>query len=260
MSAGGLEVVIHPDADLLAAAAAARLLTTVLDAQSARGWAHLVLTGGGVGTAVLAEVARSRARDCLAWEAVDLWWGDERFLPSGDPERNETGARAALIDGLHLPSERVHAMPGPDDNLDLPAACERYARELSAAGSRRVDQGGSATPGSGRNVPDFDLVLLGVGPDGHVASLFPGASQLQATGSVVAVQASPKPPPRRVSLTMLTLCSARQVWLLAAGEGKAEAVRAAVTGAPQPLPATMARGRERSLLLTDQAASASLRR
>src|SRR5579859_6188740 len=108
------EVFVHASGDLLAAAAAARCVTAVADAIGARGHAHLVLTGGGIGTKVLAAIGAAPARDAVDWSRVDFWWGDERFEPAGDPERNETGARAALFGALGVPESRIHAVPGPD--------------------------------------------------------------------------------------------------------------------------------------------------
>src|SRR6266849_10597054 len=107
------QMLIHRDAELLAKAVAARLVTRMVDAVAAKGQASLVLTGGGIGTAVLAELAAAPARDAVDWRRVDIWWGDERFLRTGDPERNETGARAALLDHVDVLPGRVHPMPGP---------------------------------------------------------------------------------------------------------------------------------------------------
>jgi 6-phosphogluconolactonase len=105
------EVFIHANGDLLAAAAAARLVTCTADALAADGGSHLVLTGGGIGTKVLAAVAASPARDAVDWRLVDFWWGDERFAPEGDPDRNETGARSALFAHIPVDESRVHTMP-----------------------------------------------------------------------------------------------------------------------------------------------------
>lgn len=244
-------VLVHRDQGLLAAAAAARLLTRIADAQAARGAASVVLTGGGVGTAVLAAVAASGARDAVDWSRVDVWWGDERFRPAGDPERNETGARAALLDHVPVDPARVHVMAGPDgaDGDDPDAAAERYAAELRAA----------AGPGGGP-VPEFDVLMLGVGPDAHVASLFPGLPGLRDERPVVAVRDSPKPPPTRISLTFPSLRAAREVWVLAAGASKAEAVRLALAAGTDVAraPAAGARGRDRTLFLLDGAAAAEL--
>ena len=203
------EVIVHHDAGLLAKAVAARLVTKLVDVQAAAGRASLVLTGGGIGTAVLAELAAAPARDAVDWRHLDIWWGDERFLPGGDQERNEAGAEQALLRHLDMAPGRVHRMPGTDgpDGPDPEAAAARYAVELRDA-ARPEDHG---------PVPGFDVLLLGIGPEGHVASLFPGMPALYADRSVVAVRGAPKPPPTRLTLTLPSVCSAREVWVLAAG-------------------------------------------
>jgi 6-phosphogluconolactonase len=242
-------VLIHPDAELLAKAVAARLVTTLVDTSAASGHSSLVLTGGGIGTRVLAELADAPARDAVDWRNVDIWWGDERFLPTGDPERNETGARAALLDHVEVSPDRVHPMPGPDgpDGDDPEAAAERYACWLRAA----------AQPEDHSQVPSFDVLLVGIGPEGHVASLFPGLPALYEERTVVAVRGAPKPPPTRLSLTLPAIRAARQVWVIASGQEKAGAVRLALSGAgPVQVPAAGARGRQQTLFLLDRAAAA----
>ena len=121
------EVIVHRDAQLLAKAVAARMVTRLVDSVAARGTASVVLTGGGIGTAVLAELAATPARDAIDWRHVDIWWGDERVVQGGDPERNETGAREALLDHVDTDPARVHPMPGPDgpDGDDPEAAAAR---------------------------------------------------------------------------------------------------------------------------------------
>jgi 6-phosphogluconolactonase len=243
------EVFSYASGDLLAAAAAARTVTAVADAIAAEGRAHLVLTGGGIGTKVLAAIAASPARDAVDWRLVDFWWGDERFKPSGDSERNETGARSALLDHIAADPARVHVMAGPDgpDGDDPDAAAARYAAELAAAAS------------GGAPVPAFDVLMLGIGPEGHVASIFPDSPAAHAAGSVTVVRNSPKPPPTRLSLTFSAIQAAREVWILASGAEKAEAVAEALSGVSQDkLPAAGARGRERTLFLVDEAAAAKI--
>ena len=225
-------------------------MTRLVDAWSARGYGSLVLTGGGIGTQVLVELAAAPARDAVDWRHVDFWWGDERFLPTGDPERNETGARAALLDHVDTDPDRVHPMPasnGPD-GPDPEAAAARYASSLRAA-SRPEDHS---------QVPSFDVLMLGIGPEGHVASLFPGMPALyEEQRSVVAVHGAPKPPPTRLSLTLPAINAAREVWIIASGEEKAGAVRLALSGAgPVQVPAAGARGRQQTLFLLDRAAAA----
>jgi 6-phosphogluconolactonase len=244
-------VVVHQDATLLARAVAARLVTSLVDAQAARGSASVVLTGGGIGIASLRELAVSPARDAIDWDALDVWWGDERFLPAGHAERNETQAREALLDAVHLQTARVHPMApsdGPDGD-DIDAAAARYADELARA-SRPEDHA---------PVPSFDVLLLGVGPDGHVASLFPEAPALHDERIVVPVRGAPKPPPNRLSLSMTAINAARELWLVAAGEEKAGAVRMALGGAgAHQVPAAGVAGRVRTRWLLDRAAASRL--
>jgi 6-phosphogluconolactonase len=244
-------VVVHRDAALLAQAVAARIITGIADAQAARGSASIVLTGGGIGGATLRELAASPARDAIDWSHLDVWWGDERFLPGGHPDRNETQAREALLDRVPLDPGRVHAMPAADGpgGDDLDAAAERYADELRAA-SRPEDHA---------PVPAFDILLLGVGPDGHVASLFPEAPALYDERSVIPVRGAPKPPPLRTSLSTVAINSAREIWLVAAGEEKAGAVRMALEGAGSTqLPAAGVKGRAATRWLLDAAAGSRI--
>ncbi|MFF4992774.1 6-phosphogluconolactonase [Streptosporangium saharense] len=242
-------VIIHRDADMLAKAVAARVITGLVDVQSSRGSASLVLTGGTVGIATLAEIAASPARDAVDWRHLDIWWGDERFLPSGDPERNETGARAALLDHVDLDPARVHVMRGPDSGMTAEGSADAYAEELRRA----------ARPEDHAPAPSFDILLLGMGPDGHVASLFPGMPALYDTRPVVAVHGAPKPPPTRISLTLPVIQAAREVWVVAAGEEKASAVRLALSGSgPVQIPAAGARGRQRTLFLLDRASASKI--
>jgi 6-phosphogluconolactonase len=244
-------VVIHRDATLLAQAVAARIITVVVDAQAARGEAGIVLTGGGIGGATLRELANSPARYAIDWQRLDVWWGDERFLPRGHPDRNETQAREALLDAVDLDPDRVHAMAASDGvgGDDLDAAAESYATELAAA-ARPEDHGGS---------PSFDILLLGLGPDGHVASLFPESPALYDERSVVPVRGAPKPPPTRLSLSLATINHAREVWLIAAGEEKAGAARLALSGAgPTAIPAAGVHGRVATRWLLDRAAASRL--
>jgi 6-phosphogluconolactonase len=245
------EILVHADGTLLAQAAAARLVTRLVDAVAAAGRANLVLTGGGIGTAVLAELAAAPARDAVDWGRVDFWWGDERFVPAGHPDRNETGARATLLDAIDVDPARVHPMPGPDgpDGDDPEAAAARYAAELRTA-TRHEDHG---------PVPAFDILMLGIGPEGHVASLFPGLPALYDNRPVVAVRGSPKPPPIRISLTLPSIQAAREVWILASGGEKSGAIALALSGAgPVQLPAAGARGRQRTLYLLDATAAAKI--
>lgn len=244
------EVVVYRDPTLLAQAVAARLVTRLVDAQAARGLAHLVVTGGGIGTAVLAELAAAPARDAIAWPHLHIWWGDERFVPASDEDRNDVAARAALFDHVPIDPAKLHAMPTSDEPAaSVEIAADRYAAELARA-ARPEDHG---------PVPGFDVLMLGVGEEGHVASLFPGQPALYDTRPVVGVHGSPKPPPTRITLTFPAIRAANEVWLVAAGTAKAAAVRLALSGAGEiEVPAAGALGRQRTLWLLDRAAASQL--
>jgi 6-phosphogluconolactonase len=243
-------VVVHADPKVPAEAVAARLAVRLVDAQAERGLANLVLTGGRVASAVYRALRDSPARDAVDWSHVDIWWGDERFLPSGHPDRNESQVREALLDALPLDPTRVHPMPPSDgpDGPDPEAAAARYAEELATA----------TKPGTAP-LPHFDVLLLGVGEDGHVASIFPEHPEAYETRPVTAVRGAPKPPPVRISLTLPTINTAEEVWLIATGPDKATAVGMALAGAgPVQLPAAGVRGVDRTLWLLDRAAAAEV--
>jgi 6-phosphogluconolactonase len=241
-------VVVHSDQQQLRDAAGARWLLAVADAQAARGVAHAVLTGGSMGSAILASAGASPFRDLVDWSRVHLWWGDERFLPHDDPDRNDTQNRAALLHSLPLVAAQVHAVAGPDLAADPHDSARRYAGELARA-----------APG-GQDVPDFDVLLLGVGPDGHICSLFPGHPALEVTDRPTAgVEGSPKPPPLRVTLTFPALARARHTWFLVSGEDKADAVARSLAGVPtSEAPAGTPRGTESTVWLLDASAASRL--
>jgi 6-phosphogluconolactonase len=246
------DVVVETDADALARAVAEALVARLAAAQIVHGTASVVLTGGGVGTAVLEHVAALAAepvRETVDWTAVDVWWGDERFVPADDDERNEKGARRALLDVVGVPAERLHAIPPSDGRFAEPEdAADWYAAELAAA----APEGGS--------LPRFDVLLLGMGPEGHVASIFPDSPAVRDERPVVAVRDCPKPPPTRVSLGFAAINAAEEVWLLVAGEGKAPAVAAALVEDADPvqLPAAGVHGVRATRWLLDRAAAGKL--
>jgi 6-phosphogluconolactonase len=232
------------------AAAAARFVSRMDDVLGARPTAHVVLTGGGAGIRTLADVRALPAAVGVDWARVHVWWGDERFLPDGDADRNETQAREALLDHVPVREENVHVMPSSGVASDPEDAARRYADELSRW----------AGPTDRPTVPRFDVLTLGVGPDGHVASLFPEHPQVhEGDLTVVGVRGSPKPPPERVSLTFPAINAADEVWLLATGTEKAPAVALALAGAgPVQIPAAGVSGRRRTVWLLDRAAARDL--
>jgi 6-phosphogluconolactonase len=207
------------DADAVAAAAA-DLVASGVEA----GLSTLVLAGG----TTPARAYRLLAGRPLPWGRVTVLFGDERCVPPDDPESNYRAAREELLDRVHPGS--VHRMAG---ELGAEEAAARYDEIV-------------------RGLSPLDVVLLGMGPDGHTASLFPGHPALSADGCAVAVHGAPKPPPDRVSLTLRALREARRVVLLVTGADKAEALARAVRG---EVPAGMIPGAE---CLADRAAAGRL--
>lgn len=227
------------DAKELAKAAAARLVGVITSAIVNRGRADVVLTGGTVGIDLLRQVT-GYSPD-IDWAKVHLYWGDERFVPHDDAERNFRQAREALLESISIPGENVHAMAASDGEFgeDIERAAKAYQRVL----------------------PDeFDVHLLGMGGEGHINSLFPDTAAVRETDRlVVAVTDSPKPPPRRITLTLPAVQRAREVWLVVAGEEKADAVAAAIGGAAAvDIPAAGATGREKTVWLLDKASASKL--
>lgn len=231
-----VEVEVEADDEALAALIARRLSERVASLQRSGRVPSVVLTGGTIALAAYAALDVATAD----WAKVDFWWGDERFVLADDPDNNASGAREAFLDRVGADPARVHAMPSRDEASTASEAADRYAASLPTTA--------------------FDVVLLGVGPDGHVASLFPGYEQLTETERLaVEVIDSPKPPPTRVTLTYPALNNATAVWFLVSGEGKADAVRRAHTDATiQDTPAVGVRGRDETLWLLDQAAASAL--
>lgn len=248
-----VQVAVHPDKDALAAATAARLVTALVDLQAAGRVPRLVLTGGGVGIQLLRDVAASAARDAVDWARVDLFWGDERFVPADDDERNDRQAREALLDAVALDPARVHPMPaapaGGGTREDALAAAADYARLLD-------DLAGPDNDG----VPAFDVTLVGMGEEGHTLSVFPDSPAVhEQAATVVAVFDCPKPPPTRISLTLPAIRRAQDIWLVTGGDAKADAVAQALAGAGEvEIPVAGARGSRRTLWLLDRGSASKL--
>lgn len=236
----------YPDTDTLVGAAGDRLAAAITSAVAQRGRAVIVLTGGGTGIGLLKRLGSH----LLDWSKVHLYWGDDRYVPHDDDERNEKQAREALLNSVAVPENQIHPMPASDGRFgpDLDGAARAYAHELAA----------DAEPG--QPTPVFDVHLLGMGGEGHVNSLFPHTpAVLEDERMVVGVPDSPKPPPHRITLTLPAVRRAREVWLVVSGEAKAEAVAAAISGAPPAdIPAAGATGREATVWLLDAAAAQKL--
>lgn len=239
------EMVVHEDASTLAGDVASRLLSRIEEAQGRGEVPHIGLTGGSIADAIHREVARRAPDSSVDWSRVVIWWGDERFVPASSPDRNAHQARSALLDQLPLSLDNIHEVPAADEV----ATAEESASAYSA--TMRSDGAGS-----------FEVLMLGVGPDGHVASLFPGHVALDVTDQIaVAVHDSPKPPPDRVSLTFEAINRAKAVWFLVSGGDKADAVAAAIDGGDRhEIPARGVRGTSETVWLIDEAAASRIPR
>jgi 6-phosphogluconolactonase len=241
-------VLVHPDKATLAGSVAARFLTKMVDVLDEQETAHVCLTGGTMAASVLEAIASSPARDSLEWDRITFWWSDERFVPHGHPDRNDLQAREALLDLLPIGPENLRPLPAPGDHADIEAAAQAYAETLAA---EAVD---------GESCPRFDITFLGVGPDGHVASLFPDhTSVIETVRTVIAETASPKPPPERLSLTLPVINASDRVWLVLAGSDKAGALGLCLADVNVlSVPAAGVLGRKRTVFFVDQEAAAEV--
>lgn len=233
-----VQVVRYSDADDLADRVAERLLKALIELQGSDRIAQVCLTGGRIAQRLYSRLGELVAGSGLDPTRLELWWGDERFVPTDDPERNAGPTLALLARHFSLDPGRTHPMPGADGVIDAGAAAATYAKELGPT--------------------KFDLCLLGMGEDGHIASIFPEHPSGEPTSqTVIGVSDSPKPPSERISLTIGTINESSQVWFLVSGAEKAAAVERALAG-DQRLPAGRVAGRESTLWLVDQAAAAEL--
>src|SRR5215216_4147832 len=239
MAATSPEVLLHAGPDDVAEALAARLMARLTEIQRDFRIPQLSLTGGRIATRAYQKLASEGTNSAVDWSRVELWWGDERFVPADNPDRNAKQALDVLAKPLELNPDRIHEMPASDGGLDLDQAAEAYARELGEVA--------------------FDICLLGMGPDGHVASIFPEHPSAYAEGPVIAVRSSPKPPPERISLTLPVINRSQEVWFVVSGSDKAAAAKMALLGAGAvQVPAGGVSGAKRTLWLIDRDAAAEL--
>lgn len=217
------------DAEETALGAAEAIVLRVSELLNEQDSVNLVVTGGTVGILTLAKL-----RDLpLDYSQVHIWWGDERFVEKHSADRNELQARNALLKQIEIPEGNLHPFPASDEGLTL---------EEAAASFREVVRG-----------VRFDILLLGIGPDGHVASLFPGHDV--AGEFVIAEHDSPKPPPQRLSLSYDAINSAREIWFTVAGADKQDAVSVAFGDQPESLPVGRVHGSEKTVWFVDASAA-----
>ncbi|MEL4504085.1 6-phosphogluconolactonase [Luteococcus sp. H138] len=207
----GPRVLRHEDTDEMVADAAQKLLDSLVQLQASQDTVHLCLTGGRTANRIYHRFAELVPDSQLDPTRLHLWWGDERFVSTTDPERHALHALSILARTLQLSSAQTHPMPASDGKADPDEAAFAYAHEL------------------GDTV--FDICLLGMGEDGHVASLIPGTLRSDQTSSlVVGVTDFPVPPSDRITLTLNAINRSQRVWLWVSGTNKAPAVAQALAG------------------------------
>lgn len=238
-------VEVHDSADDLAVAVAGAFVRLIQVRQAAGDTPQVGLTGGTIADKIHREIARQGADSAVDWSKVDFFWGDERFVAPDSDERNAKQARATLLDVLPVDPARVYEIPSTDMADSVDAAASAYADTLRSAGRGT-----------------FDVLMLGVGPDGHIASLFPGFPQLDVDDVIaVGVTGSPKPPPERVSLTFPALNRSDEVWFVVSSADKASAVgRALAATSPDvhEIPAAGVRGQVETIWFLDRDAASEI--
>jgi 6-phosphogluconolactonase len=201
--------------------------------------AHVAVTGGTVGIATLSEIASNDRAATFDFNRVNFWWGDERFVAAEDGDRNALQAQKALFSKIAIDSSKLHPFPSADNGLTLDEAAEQFAAYVAEVR------------------PHFDLVFLGMGPDGHINSLFPGKPTPAAGLQIIAEHDSPKPPAQRLTFTYEAMNEADEIWFTVAGADKAEAVSVAFGDDPTSLPVGRVHGKLRTVWFVDQTAGAT---
>jgi 6-phosphogluconolactonase len=226
-----------PDVQSVAERAAAHVERALAQAREQRGVAHLVLSGGNSPERTYELLGERPA----VLEGTHVWFADERCVAPDSEESNYRMARETLLDPARIPPERVHRMPG---EIGPSPGAESYELELLA------------TLGEDPAPPVLDVIVLGIGPDAHIASLFPSSPLLDAGGAAIChgVTDSPKPPPQRITLSLAVLRAARDCLLLASGAEKSDAIDAMLGEPSRHVPASLLR-RERLTVIVDDAAA-----
>ncbi|MEI8231769.1 MAG: 6-phosphogluconolactonase [Actinomycetes bacterium] len=222
--------------------ASREIIETLVEAIAKNGVANVALTGGTVGILTLATLAEQPDLELINLSKVHFWWGDERFVESTSTERNAVQARQALFEKISVSETHIHEFPAIDQVADLKAGKDKFVQEIAAH--------------FGQLVPIFDLVILGMGPDGHIASLFPGHESLADDQVIVAEPNSPKPPAHRLSLSYSAINAAAKIVFVVSGLDKADAVTQIHSNVDCELPAAKINAIGETIWFVDQAAGA----
>lgn len=223
------------DGQAVAQAVAADLFQFINSGLVASKTLHIALTGGTVGIASLAA-SKDFPYHELPLERLHVWWGDERFVAIDSDDRNAMQARKAWLHALQLPEGNIHEFPAVECGLSATKAAEAFSQEFTQA------------------QVTFDLMLMGMGPDGHIASIFPGLESCQTSDSVFAELNSPKPPQQRLSFNYDVINASKEIWFTVAGSDKSEAVSSVFSDSIVQLPAARVHGKEKTVWYVDQTA------
>ena len=247
------EILKFADGNSVAVAAADQFVETVGLLLKGKHEVHINVTGGTLGILSLKKIAEHPACESLDWGSIHVWWGDDRFVPFGHADSNAQRASDALLDSLLMLDEaKVHRFPSYDP--DSPVSIDE---QLDAAAATFTAEVAKYIP-AGQTMPYFDISFVGMGPDGHVLSLFPGHEQPAAGVTVIAEHNSPKPPPHRLSFTYEAINNSGEIWFVVGGTDKAEAVSVAFSNAPSRLPVGRVHGLNKTIWLLDDAAAAGI--
>lgn len=197
---------------------------------------HVQLTGGTLGIATLAAIAEREDAHLLDWSKVHFWWGDERYVTSDSADRNAVQARKALLSKVAIVEANVHEFPASDSGLSLDEAANLFSAEVKM------------------HTPHFELALVGMGPDGHVCSLFPGKPVADPEAWVIAEPDSPKPPSQRLSFSYRAMNSVNEILFVVAGADKSPAMKQVFDEAAEKLPAARIAGKNKTIWFVDQTA------
>ena len=247
------EIIKFGDGPSVAVAAADAFIETAGNLLKAKDEIHVCLTGGTLGILSLVKISEHPGCEALAWDRIHIWWGDDRFVPLGHPDSNAKQAKDALLGQLlMLDDSKVHAFPSFD-----PASAVPIDEQLDAAAEAFRAEVAKYVP-AGQTQPYFDISFVGMGPDGHVLSLFPGHEIPAAGVTVIAEHNSPKPPPQRLSFSYEAINNSGEIWFTVGGADKAEAVSVAFSDAPTRLPVGRVHAVNKTVWFIDDAAAAGI--
>jgi len=222
------------DAESLAKGAAEEFVTRLAQLLEELPEVHVQVTGGTIGIATLAAIADREDAHLLDWSRVHVWWGDERFVETDSPDRNSVQAHNAML--KKLPKTNLHPFPASDEGMTLDEAANFFSAEVASL------------------KPKFSIAFVGVGPDGHICSLFPGKPEIEPGVLVIAEHDSPKPPPQRLSFSYEAMNSVDEIWFVIAGADKQDAVSVAFGDDPKQLPVGRVQGKSKTVWFVDQSA------